>query len=273
VNARAGSATALALLGALLVAVLVPFAVAAPDGLSIPCTPPGTKPIVPVASGRRLPPDAEAALRQLSAASPDELPPGADTGFGHSHGSAADVAAPLTADEQALFDAQLACARRAAKVLATPEQAADAGYVQGSTYTAGVGDHWIDWTAVGKPFDPGHPSMLLFAKRRFGQPEELVGFSYWVGSAAEPAGFAGPNDHWHQHVGLCFENGWLTRQAVLRKADCPDAFVAGTNLWMLHAWVVDGVPSRLGLFSTLNPALCTTPRTAPDILRCDPTKL
>lgn len=269
-TSRASSANTLLLVAALVVATLVPFAVADTDDDS--CTVPGPAAIVPAPDGSRLSALAAEALRRISARSPDEVPAAPGSGSGHGTNGSAPV--PLTPDEQRVFDGQLACARKAAAALATPEQAIEAGYVQGSTFTQGVGEHWIDWTAVGRPFDPGRPSMLLFAERRFGRPAELVGFSYWVGSPTEPAGFAGPNDHWHRHEALCFENGWLMRQSVVRKADCSDAFVAGTDLWMLHAWVVEGVPSRLGMFSTINPALCLGNRaTTPDILRCDPDKL
>jgi hypothetical protein len=216
-----------------------------------------------------LPVAAQAALQRLSDASASEVVLDANAGFEHSH-LGAEATSALAPDVQSLLDQQLACARRATKNLSTPGQAAAAGYVQGSTLTLGVGDHWIDWTRVGQPFDPSRPSMLLFASRRHDAPEELVGFSYWVGSQGVPDGFAGPDDHWHQHAGLCFEDGWLTRQAVARKADCPGAYIDGTNLWMLHAWVVDGTPSRWGVFSVLNPSLCATPRTTPDVLRCNP---
>lgn len=232
------------------------------------CGPPPPAASASPTSGR-LPVAAQEALLRLTDKAPAEVLLGADGGFEHSH-LGADPVTALAPGDRRLLDQQLDCARRAAKGLVTPEQALAAGYVQGSTLTLGVGDHWIDWTAVGRPFDPAHPAMLLFASRRYDAPEELVGFSYWVGSSGPPAGFAGPDDHWHRHVGLCFEDGWLTRQSVTKKADCPGAFIAGTDLWMLHAWVVDGTPSRWGMFSVLNPSLCAAPRTTPDVLRCNP---
>jgi hypothetical protein len=173
---------------------------------------------------------------------------------------------PLAAAERSLFDQQWRAAVAASSTLMTPEQTREAGYLQAAPFNEGVGTHWVKWSLVGQPFDPAHPAMLLFDGIA-GRPVRLVGFSYWVGSPQEPAGFAGPNDHWHRHSGLCFSRGgWLMDQEVPTRAACSGYWLNGRNLWMLHAWVVPGLPNIWGRFAPSNPFLC--PRTDKDIFPC-----
>jgi hypothetical protein len=173
---------------------------------------------------------------------------------------------PLAVDERKAFDEQWQAAVAASSTLMTPEQARQAGYVQAAPFNEGVGTHWVKWSLVGHPFDPAAPAMLLYDGIP-GRPVRLVGFSYWVGSTREPAGYAGPNDRWHRHAGLCFtRNGWLTDQQVPNSAACSGFWLSGRNLWMLHAWVVPGLPNIWGRFAPSNPFLC--PRTTKDIFPC-----
>ena len=57
-------------------------------------------------------------------------------------------------------------------------------------------------------FDPAKPSELLYDGTR--PDSKIVGLSYLVfHPGGAPEGFAGPNDHWHQHNangGLCLED-------------------------------------------------------------------
>jgi hypothetical protein len=156
--------------------------------------------------------------------------------------------------------------------LGTPEAAEAAGYVQAAPQVAGVGAHWINWSLVDQPFDPARPSMLLYDLHP-GRAPRLAGFSYWVRSApGAPDGFAGANDVWHRHLGLCFVDGWLYREGVPAADGCPGAWLNGSDLWMLHAWVVPGLASGDGRFSGRNPVLCPGDREAlADALTCDPT--
>jgi hypothetical protein len=191
----------------------------------------------------------------------------------HSHGDPYDgppLEAPLTAEESIKLAAQLSIAAAVADGLRDTEAAAAAGYVQSATEVPGVGSHWTRWSLVDYEFDPARPSQLLFHEKRRDEPAQLAGFSYWVRSIDEPEGFAGPNDHWHQHVGLCFENGWLRRENLSDRADCPGDWINGSDLWMLHAWVVAGEENEWGVFAEINPALCPDPRGLPDLLTCDP---
>jgi hypothetical protein len=223
----------------------------------------------PAVNGSSRPPlstDQQAAVSLLAATSHPVA--GAE---GHEHvsgthlfGPAPEV--PLRGATATRFETQLADARGAIAGLDTTAKAAAAGYVLSSTPAPGVGVHWVDWEQIAQPFDPARPAMLLFSRIR-GQ-DRLVGFSYWVQSPIEPSGFAGINDHWHTHSGLCVVNGWVERESVASPALCPGDLLDGGDLWMLHAWVVPDFPNRWGIFAQTNPRLC--PTRAADLASCTP---
>jgi hypothetical protein len=175
----------------------------------------------------------------------------------------------LPPDEQTTFDSQIAATVDAAKRFTTTDQAAAAGYVQSSTQLPGIGTHWVKWSLIDQPFDPAQPAMLLFDQSTL-HPTRLAGFSYWVRNVgAPPEGFAGPNDVWHRHSGLCFENAFLAREGVASADQCSGQWLNGSDLWMLHAWVAPDAPNSAGLFAPLNTALCPPYWQAlPDMLKC-----
>jgi hypothetical protein len=119
---------------------------------------------------------------------------------------------------------------------------------------------------IAKPFDPAMPSMLLFDERR--DPAVLVGYSYALQSPTLPEGFAGPNDHWHQHRGLCVDNGWVVAEQASGTDACDGTYIAGGDFWMLHSWVVPGWENRKGEFAPFNPKLCPPNVGTPDVNRC-----
>jgi hypothetical protein len=86
--------------------------------------------------------------------------------------------------------------------------------------------------------------MLLFDGMG-GRNKVVVGFSFWVVGEKAPAGFAGPNDQWHRHHGLCFsKEGWLLADGSPTRSSCKELWMGGKQLWMLHAWVVPGWKTR-----------------------------
>ncbi len=221
----------------------------------------------------RLPRDEAIALLGLAA----RPPMAGAVGHSHDHGGGHGIGfqappppQPLTGGESVRFDEQWAAAVSASEQLLTVEQATAAGYREAGTEVPGVGSHWVKWSLVDKPFDPAQPSMLLFYNTTDGEPPQLVGFSYWVASAEVPEGFAGPNDPWHVHTGMCFIDGWLRFQNVAQRSECSDTWIDGSDLWMLHAWPVPDSPNRWGDFADMNPALCRKRPNTPDILSCNP---
>jgi hypothetical protein len=220
-------------------------------------------PLTPTDPGR-IPPEQVAAIDALAAAASPQ-PPDPHTGH-HGHGGGAPVStSQLTSAERETFEAQWAAAVAAVTGLDTPEEATASGYTRAAVFGPGVGVHWVNWTLIDAPFDPARPAMLLFDERR--GRNDLIGFSYWL-RTDHPDGFAGMNDVWHRHTDLCIVNGWVDRERSASVDDCAGSFLAGADLWMLHAWVVPELPNRWGDFSVLHPALCPPAAGAPDIARC-----
>jgi hypothetical protein len=219
-------------------------------------------PMTPRDPTRIAPQQAAAIIHLAEEASQDPPAPGAMDMSG-----GPETTVPLAADAEQRFDQQWAEAQAAVPRLDTPDKARAAGYTPAAVPISGIGVHWVNWTLIDKPFDPAHPAMLLFDQRK--EPARLVGFSYWIHAPA-PDGFAGDNDVWHQHTNLCIVNGWVDREMAATPADCAGSFLAGSDLWMLHAWVVPGRPNRWGPFAVDNPALCPPAAGTPDIARCLP---
>ena len=233
-------------------------------------TTPTTAPAPTAAAGPRLSAANRAALDALLAASSDRLDPAPldHAVAGHDvWGPAPEpVLDPATA---AALDAEWAVAVDAATRLATPEDAVAAGYQKAAAELPGIGAHYVNWDLVDEPFDPARPSMLLYDESAV-RPTRLAGFSYWVRSPdVAPEGFAGDADHWHMHHGLCFEDGMLRDESVVDPADCRGDWLAGTDLWMGHAWVNPEVANPWGRFAPRNPAVCPgTAEARADFNRC-----
>ncbi|RPI10763.1 MAG: hypothetical protein EHM63_02680 [Actinobacteria bacterium] len=237
---------------------LASFGTAAPAGAG-----PTLAPLTPT-DPSRLPADEAAAIDALGAVASPLFPL---AGHAHGHGATGQAEShALTAAQQSEFDRQWQTAAAAVSGLDSIEEATAAGYTQASFTAPGVGVHWVKWSLIDRPFDPATPSMLLFDPRS--EPPALAGFSYWIRSGAEPTGFAGPNDTWHQHSGLCVANGWVDREDVADASDCAGSYFGGRDLWMLHAWVVPEWRNRWGEFATTNPLLCPPVASTPDLSRC-----
>jgi hypothetical protein len=189
---------------------------------------------------------------------PSQLP--ANSGQSDAMAFAQQLHARLGAAAQAKLDRQLQQARSAARRYANLPAARRDGYVKSSDTQPGVGAHWTSWKTVLRcGFDPARPSELLF--RGTGDRARLVALSYFVVSHGPPDGFEGPNDEWHQHLGLCLrnaENLGLVTRVGFTVAQCHargGVVFDGRDLWMLHAWVVPGFTNPWGVFASANPHL------------------
>lgn len=225
-------------------------------------------------------PASSGTLFPVSRAEPDRLGPGeaeaiislGGTGAGlpvsaegHLHGGVV-VEEPLDPADAAMFDSQWLAAQRAIADHDTQAKATALGYVRAAAPVGGIGTHWVLWSQIAKPFDPASPSMLLFDERR--DPAVLVGYSYALQSPTRPEGFAGNNDSWHQHWGLCVDDGWVVREQTSGPDACGGTYIAGGDFWMLHAWVVPRWDNRKGAFAPFNPKLCPPYTGTPDAMRC-----
>ncbi|MGZ4794536.1 MAG: hypothetical protein ACXV8T_01445, partial [Acidimicrobiia bacterium] len=129
---------------------------------------------------------------------------------------------PVSKADREQLIAEQTQARAVAEKYPTVASAEAAGYRKSTPYVPCIGAHYTNvGLAVG--FNPAAPSELLYDGTR--PNSRIVGLSYLVyHPGGAPAGFAGPNDHWHQHTfngGLCIGGGGLVIGAESTSAaDC-----------------------------------------------------
>ena len=189
------------------------------------------------------------------AASPGQVATDAE---GHSH-RGPTTQQPTTEADRIQLAAQQEQARAAAARYPTVADAEAAGYRMSVSFVPCIGAHYTN-VLLARSFDPAHPSELLFDGTN--PDSKIVGLSYLVYSGSQaPAGFAGPNDLWHQHNfngGLCLKGGVVVGGESVSDPDCAargGRKVALDGVWMLHDWVVPGWECSWGVFAGECPEL------------------
>ena len=167
----------------------------------------------------------------------------------------------LDAPTRALLASQLSAARDVALAYPTVADAERAGYrLVGGAYGPGAGAHYIGFGGGSfGTFDAAHPPTLIYDG--VSPTAQIVGLMY-LGFGQEgtaPEGFAGPNDHWHRHSGVCQKAGKVIfpvdSDVTEEQCTAKGGNYMATTTWMVHAWVVPGWESSLGVFSHENPNL------------------
>jgi hypothetical protein len=180
-------------------------------------------------------------------------------GQGHFHrGPTAQT--PLTEATRLQLQAQQVQARAVVAKYPTVADAVAAGYRQSTVYVPCIGAHYTN-TSLAIGFNPSAPSELLYAGTR--PDSRIVGLSYLVyHPGGAPEGFAGPNDHWHQHTfngGLCIAgSGIVVGAESTSVAECTKLGgrkIALTDIWMLHDWATPGFDCSWGVFASECPEL------------------
>ena len=165
---------------------------------------------------------------------------------------------PLDAATSARLKKQLSEARTVAMRYPTVASAIAAGYrLVGGGFGPGSGAHYIGG-GYSFNFDPNHPLALIYDGIH--PKSRMVGLMYYSMSTTAPAGFAGPNDHWHRHSGVCLGKGGSVlfppdSDVTARKCAIARGFYMAITGWMVHTWVVPGWSSPDGVFSHENPRL------------------
>jgi len=179
-------------------------------------------------------------------------------GQGHNHRGPVAQQPIDEATSQALA-AQQTQARSVATKYPTVADAEAAGYHMSTPYVPCIGAHYTNFGLAGQ-FDPSAPSELLFDGTR--PDSKIVGLSYLVfHPGGAPDGFAGPNDHWHQHNsngGLCVKGTVVVGPEEFSPEQCTAVGGVKTPLpdvWMLHDWVVPGWECSWGSFAGECPEL------------------
>lgn len=169
---------------------------------------------------------------------------------------------PVTNEERKQLIVQMAQARTVIDKYPTVKDALAAGYKMSTVYIPCIGAHYTNLGLVAK-FDPAAPSELLFDGVK--DDSKIVGLSYLVyNQDGAPEGFAGPNDHFHQHNangGLCLD----ASQTVIGGENMSekDCVAKGgkkggeimKHIWMAHAWVAPGWECGWGVFAGECPEL------------------
>jgi hypothetical protein len=183
---------------------------------------------------------------------------------------------PLDAATRAALVHQLALTRLVAERYPTLGDARAAGSQAAGAFNPGMGIH-MSFPGLPDPPAPDpaaphiegtltdaevlRPANLLYAGSTDDAP--LAGLMYYSASELEPAGFAGPNDHWHTHGNLCLDmDDPSGRIGVLNTDDDTAAaceavggFYYEQTQWMVHVWTIPGYESNRGVFSDINPAI------------------
>lgn len=175
---------------------------------------------------------------------------------------------PLSASDQALLDKQLFLAEEAAYRYPTVADAKKAGMILAGGMAPGVGAHYqlMSAAALGgvnadTTINPANPTSWIYGSTADNAP--VVGVMYGAFTQNAPIGFAGPNDHWHQHSNLCITYGPgkigvpFAPDTTVTPQQCANVhgYFIKKTFWMVHAWVVPGWESPLGPFSHSNPHL------------------
>jgi hypothetical protein len=192
----------------------------------------------------------------------------------HIHGvKAQDVAAeskpdkPLDRATRDELQAQLTIARAAALQYPTVADAEKAGYFLAGGFAPGSGAHYVGVGGIAfgdGSIDIAHPSTLIYDGTS--QDSRIAGLMYLgYGGSKAPAGFAGPNDHWHRHSGVCVKYGGaggklevpFPADADVTPKQCSAVGGSFMNItpYMVHAWVVPSWESPQGVFSHEHPNL------------------
>ncbi|MGZ6906277.1 MAG: hypothetical protein ACXVJ7_01240 [Acidimicrobiia bacterium] len=167
---------------------------------------------------------------------------------------------PVSKADREQLIAEQTQARAVAEKYPTVASAEAAGYRKSTPYVPCIGAHYTNISLVAK-FDPAAPSELLYDGTT--PDAKIVGLSYLVlHPGGAPAGFAGPNDMWHQHNsngGLCLNaQGVVVGNEATTPAECAQRGgrkAALNDIWMVHDWVVPGWECSWGVFAGECPEL------------------
>ena len=176
---------------------------------------------------------------------------------------------PLDPATRAKLGVELVAARTAAAQYPTVASARAAGMIQAGLFAPELGAHFISYANLNRSLlpdgsvDARYPPGFIYDG--VSPTSKIVGLMFIsIAGGNAPAGFAGPNDHWHRHRNLCIQYGAHGKISVpfapdrdITRAQCDSVhgdFMPRT-VWMVHAWVVPGWESPKGVFSHADPNL------------------
>jgi hypothetical protein len=188
-----------------------------------------------------------------------------ENGVQHSHG----FQLPVSAADQKLLDHQMTLSQQTAMRYPTLADAERAGLHRAGPFSPGLGLHMIDYgnynfgAGAGVMTDAQitHPLAWIYGGTK---PDSPVVGLFYSANVPNPAGFAGPNDVWHQHHNICITTSptggvdaplGADRDATTAQCDAVGGHLITATGPLLHAWVVPGWEDSQGVFAHLNPAV------------------
>ena len=173
--------------------------------------------------------------------------------------------ASLAPESRALLEHQLDLTVLVAQTFPTVADALAAGYYDVGGFSPGLGTHLVgggmpDFDGVLADDELLRPTSLIYAGSA--PDARIAGFMYTsMRPPAEmegEAGFAGPNDHWHTHSGVCLADATaLGSDGSITEAECSakGGSFLDIDISMTHVWTVPAYTSPLGVFSHDNPSI------------------
>ena len=203
------------------------------------------------------------------------FPDGDDKGWSTVENGIQHEAAPevplslLPPDTRKQLLRQLSLTIEVVRKFPTVKEAEAAGYRRAGPFLPGLGTHYVggatNRTGTLTDAEILSPSTIVYDGTAPDSP--IAGFMYvsiaMRPGGPQPEGFAGPNDHWHYHTGVCLKagaNGAMEAMGFdgsITEADCrarQGNFMPITQ-YLLHVWTAPGYSNPLGVFGHANPAL------------------
>ena len=189
-----------------------------------------------------------------------------ENGVQHSHA----FELPMSAADRKLLSHQLTLAQQVAMKYPTLGDAERARLKRQGPFSPGLGLHvsggignYVYMAGKGVMTDAQieHPTSWIFDGTK---PDSPVAGLFYGAVVPNPAGFAGPNDVWHQHKNICIVLGpggsidtplGADRDVTNAQCSAVHGFLVKATGPLLHVWVVPGYEDSQGLFAHLNPAI------------------
>lgn len=188
-----------------------------------------------------------------------------ENGVQHSHG----FQQPVTPADRVELARQMNLARETAMRYPTLADAEAAGMTRAGPFSPGLGTHMIMYTNYLHGAGDGpmtddqitHPLSWIYDGTK---PDSPVVGLFYSALSANPQGFVGPNDVWHQHTNVCTvarPDGGVDaplgadRDATKVQCDAVGGQLTAATGPLLHTWVVPGYEDSQGVYAHLNPAV------------------
>ncbi len=176
---------------------------------------------------------------------------------------------PVAPEDRALLTHQMDLARQVALQYPTLADAEAAGATRAGAFSPGLGAHMImpssyRYGATDAPMTDEqirHPIAWIYDGTK---PDSKIAGLFYSAVSKDPAGFAGPNDVWHQHSNICIvmRPGGGTdaplgadRDATKAQCDAVGGRLITATGPLLHVWAVPGYEDSQGVYAHLNPAI------------------